>query len=143
LGDGFWNAEHDSDKHFRTRKIIIPSEETIIHDVITSWRNSDEGPITIHISVPTNTPPSASVLVQFNPFVWMEPMPTWNLGNNQWLFVAYGPMEFISSSNFRVLLNDSGIIKNDIVTAVSSSPGIKIDPQISDINYSVVQWASS
>jgi hypothetical protein len=143
LGDGFWNAEHDSGKNFRVRKIIIPSEDTTIHDVITTWRNSDESPVTLHISIPASTPQGAAVLIQLNPFVWMEPLPIWNLGNNQWLFMVYSPSEFIKSSNFRILLNDAGVIKNDIATANSSTSGIKIDPLISDIDYSVNQWASN
>lgn len=141
LGDGFWNAERDSEYRFRTRKIIVPSEDITIHDVITTWKNAKGEALTFHITIPSDTPAGAVALIQFNPFVWMEPLPMWNLGNNQWMYVAYSPLEFLKSSNFRILLNDSGKLKIDVSPSIPSSSGIRIDPQISDINYSVMQWA--
>jgi hypothetical protein len=142
LGDGFWNAERDSDKRFRIRKIIVPSEDTTIHDVIATWKNTDDSTVTFHISTPADTPASAAAFIQLNPFVWMEPLPLWNLGNNQWLYVLYSPMEFVKSSNYRILLNDTGKMKIDIIVSNPTSIGIKIDPLISDISYSVSQWAN-
>ena len=41
LGDGFWNAEHSSDNNWKIRKIIIPNVDTVINDVISTWKNSE------------------------------------------------------------------------------------------------------
>lgn len=141
LGDGFWNAERDKNNSLYTRRIIIPAEDTTIHDIITTWRNSEDLPLTFHISVPSNTPAGAIVMIQFNPYVWMEPLPVWNLGNNQWLYVAYGPAEFIRSSNFRIQMIDSGTVNDDLATAGSAALGNKIESLITDINYTVGQWS--
>jgi hypothetical protein len=142
LGDGFWNAERDSSGNFKIRKVIIPSENTTIKDIITTWRNSGESPLTFHVSVPIDTPSGSSVQMQLNPFVWMEPLPLWNLGNNQWLFTLYGPMEFVKSSTFKVILQDANQVRIDVMTADPSSPGLSFTPTIADINYSVQQWTS-
>lgn len=142
LGDGFWNAERDSNKGFRIRRIIVPSGDTTIHDVIITWKNTEDSPLTFHISTPADTPLGALAFIQLNPFVWMEPLPLWNLGDNQWLYVLYSPMEFIKSSNYKILLNDSGKVKFDIISSNPASTGIKIDPLVSDIVYSVSQWSN-
>ena len=142
LGDGFWNAERDKTKALYIRRIIIPTEDTTIRDIINSWQNSEELPITFHITVPSDTPAGAIVMIQFNPYVWMEPLPMWNLGDNQWLYVAYGPVEFIRSSNFRIQMSDSGSVKDDLATAGSTAMGNKIEPSQTDINYFVNQWSN-
>jgi len=143
LGDGFWNAEHTSDNNWRSRKIIIPSVDTEIHDVVATWKNSNENAITINITVPANTPQNSSVSLELNPFVWMEPLPIWSLGNNQWMYVLYSPSEFIKNANYRVLLNDQNGTKNDIETADPTSSGIKIDTSSSVLIYTVQQWSTN
>lgn len=141
LGDGFWNAERDETNGLYIRRIIIPAEDTTIHDIITTWQNSEELPVTFHISVPSDTPAGAMVMIQFNPYVWMEPLPIWNLGDNQWLYVAYGPAEFIRSSNFRIQISDAGTVRDDLATAGFTALGNKIDPALNDIHYIVSQWS--
>jgi len=143
LGDGFWNAEHSSDNNWKTRKIIIPTVDTVINDVISTWKNSNENAITFKITVPSNTPQNNPVSLQLNPFVWMEPLPMWFLGNNQWMYVLYSPAEFINNAKYRFVINDQNGIKNDVATADPTSSGFKIDTLSPEINYTVQQWSSN
>ena len=143
LGDGFWNAEHSSDNNWKTRKIIIPTVDTVINDVISTWKDSNETAITFKITVPSNTPQNNLVSLQLNPFVWMEPLPMRYLGNNQWMYVLYSPAEFIKNANYRIILNEQNGIKYDILSADQNSPGMKIDYFNPEINYTVQQWSSN
>ena len=140
LGDGFWNAEHSSDNNWKSRKIIIPTVDSVINDVISNWKNSNENAITFKITVPSDTPQNNLVSLQLNPFVWMEPLPMWFLGNNQWMYVLYSPAEFINNANYRFIVNDQNGIKNDIATADPSLSRMKIDYLTPEINYTVQQW---
>jgi hypothetical protein len=143
LGDGFWNAEHDSDYSWKNRKIIIPSSDLVINDAISTWKNSNENARTFKITVPANTPQDNLVLLQLNPFVWMEPLPIWNLGNNQWMYVLYSPIEFIRNSNYRIQLSGQNGIQDDFATADPNSSGMKINNTDSEVNYTVQQWSSN
>lgn len=143
LGDGFWNAEHSLDNKWKTRKIIIPTMDTVIKDVISTWKNSNENAITFKITVPTNTSQNNLVSLQLNPFVWMEPLPMWYLGNDQWMYVLYSPEEFIKNTNYRIILNEQKGIRYDILSADQNSPGLKIDNLNPEINYTIQQWSSN
>jgi hypothetical protein len=143
VGDGFWNAEYSTDNNWKIRKIIIPTKDSVINDVISTWKNSNDNAITLKITVPSNTPQNESVSIQLNPFVWMEPLPMWALGNNQWMYVLYSPSDFIKNAYFRLFLNSQSGTKSDIVSADPSSPGMKIDYSISEINYTIQQWSAN
>jgi hypothetical protein len=143
LGDGFWNAEHTSENNWKIRKIVIPTMDSVINDIVSNWKNSNENGITFKISVPSDTPQNTLVSLQLDPFVWMEPLPMWFLGNNQWMYVLYSPAEFINNANYRFIVNDQNEIKIDIASTDLSSPGMKIDYLIPEINYTVQQWASN
>jgi hypothetical protein len=143
LGDGFWNAEHSSNFSWKNRKIIIPSSDLVIKDVISTWKNSNENAFTFHITIPTNSSQENLVFLQLNPFIWMEPLPMWNLGNNQWLYVLYSPTEFIRNSNYRIQLIGQIGLQNDIATTDPNSVGMKISTTTSEVNYTVQQWSSN
>lgn len=140
LGDGFWNAEHDSAGKWMLRKLIIPSKDITIHDQIQSWKDNDSIPITLNITTPSNTP-EGIVAVELNPFDWMEPLPIWNLGDNQWLYVLYSPINFIHNASFRILLDNQQGREYDTATQGIYSEGIKINTSQTNINYSVKEWA--
>ncbi len=142
LGDGFWNAEHSSDSNWKTRNIIIPDVDTVINDVVSTWKNSIDTAITLKINVPSDTPQSSTVSLQLNPFVWMEPLPMWSLGNNQWLYILNSPMEFVKNSFFRFILNDQNGIRNDVATMDPASLNMKIDYLNPEINYTVQKWST-
>ena len=98
--------------------------------------------ITFKITVPSDTPQNSTVSLQLNPFVWMEPLPMWSLGNNQWLYVLNSPMEFIKNSYFRFILNDQNVNRNDIATADPTSLSMKIDYTNPEIDYAVQKWST-
>ena len=120
LGDGFWNAEHDADGEFLLRQLIVPESDTAVRDTIRSWQAGPSAPILFNVTVPTNTPASDSVSIQFNPYGWTEPIPMWPLGNNKWVYKLYGPLNMLGSFGYRYCRNGQCGAADDIATAVST-----------------------
>jgi len=116
-GDGFWNAEHNQDGSFNVRQFIIPNKNVTVEDTINSWQTKDIAPVTFTVTVPTNTPTNDTVSIQLNPFGWTEPIPMWPLGNRQWLFVLYSPLQLVSKVSYRYCRNDQCGIADDSNTA--------------------------
>ncbi len=106
LGDGFWNSERTMDGKQNTRELIVPGEDLIVNDLIGTWNSPGYAPITFRVSVPQNTPVDERVSIQFNPYGWMESIPMWSLGNNQWYYVLYNPIEFLGKTEYRYCRND-------------------------------------
>ena len=142
LGDGFWNAEHNFDFSWRLRQIFIPDNDTVINDSISTWKNSNDSPVTFNVNTPQNTPSSSTLFIQLNPFAWMEPLPMWDLGNNQWTYTLYGPSEMITNSQYRFILNTQQNFVYDSATPKQNSSGIKIDSSQSVINHSIQSWST-
>ena len=140
LGDGFWNAELNNDGSFHIRRILVPERDMTIKDNITTWGNVNYAPITFNITVPENTPSGDIVSIQLDPFDWMEPIPMWSLGNNQWTYTLFNPMEFLSAASFRVCRNDQCGIADDILTSGQNAEGIKLDLSQTFIQYAVSEW---
>jgi hypothetical protein len=105
LGDGLWNAERDPQGFFITRQIIVPEEDMVIQDVVSSWHVANEGTIRFYLDTPPTTPANDNISLQFNPFVWFEPLPMWQVGDNEWLFVLYGPLDFSQPLGYRYCRN--------------------------------------
>ncbi len=141
LGDGFWNAERASDGNIRIRQIVIPNKDIVIRDSIESWKNANQSPITFNVSVPADTPSSDIVSLQLNPFVWMEPLPMWSLGNNQWTYTLYNPLDFLQNAYYRFCRNDQCNSADDAATIGKNAIGMKIDLNNNIINYSLQKWA--
>ncbi|GIV66426.1 MAG: hypothetical protein KatS3mg047_0819 [Bellilinea sp.] len=123
LGDGFWNAEHDSAGGFVLRQLIVPPNDTTITDQVTSWQSGNAGAITFLVSAPNNTPIEDSVSIQFNPYTWTNPLPMWSLGNNQWLFVLYSPLNMFNSLQYRYCRNDQCGYADDLTTSGLGATG--------------------
>jgi len=140
LGDGFWNAEHGVDGKWNLRKIIIPSHTTTIYDKIASWKDNDSNPISISVTTPLETPINGIVYLQINPFVWMEPIRTWKIGNNQWLYTIYSPLNLVNNSTFRFLLNDGLSIRYDVAAQGENTTGILFSNFETSVDYSISEW---
>ncbi|GAP10842.1 hypothetical protein BECAL_02018 [Bellilinea caldifistulae] len=123
LGDGFWNAEHDQSGGFVLRQLIVPQNDTTITDQVTSWQSVNTQPITFLVSAPNNTPLEDSVSIQFNPYTWTNPLPMWPLGNNQWLYVLYSPLNMFNSLQYRYCRNDQCGHADDLATAGTQAEG--------------------
>jgi hypothetical protein len=105
LGDGFWNAERKDGGELFLREFIVPDQDITIQDTVATWAIGDSSPILFEVTVPSVTPPSDIVYIQFNASGWMEPIPMWPLGNYRWAYKLYGPLNFLGSFSYRYCRN--------------------------------------
>jgi hypothetical protein len=144
LGDGFINAEYSADGNFRTRQLIVPDKDTTIINLIESWSSKDISPITFQVTSPSNTPAGDYVSIQFNPFMWMQPIQMWKTGANQWSYTLYSPFEFLDTSQFRFCRNDLCGYADDALTAGFDAKGYILDLKTMDsprkITYKIENW---
>ena len=123
LGDGFWNAERSGQAGFRVRQLIVPDQAATVDDTITNWQTQGKAPITFRVIVPATTPPTDTISIQFNPYGWTEPIPMWPLGNNQWLYVLYSPLDLIGETTYRYCRNEQCGIADNIKTKGPDAAG--------------------
>ena len=93
LGDGLWNAERNSEGALLTRQIILPEQDLVIRDSVSSWGDPETPPIQFTVTIPENTPENDQISLQFNPYQWFEPLPMWRLSPNTWVYDLYSPLE--------------------------------------------------
>lgn len=143
LGDGFWNAEHTTDGGFKTRQLIVPDQDTTITDKIETWRvnPSETSPLTFYVKTPAETPADERVSIQFRLYAWTPAIPMWPLGNQQWLYVLYGPQRALGEVNYRVCRNEQCGLADDLTTAGNTATGLPITSSNgTTITYEVQQW---
>lgn len=106
LGDGYWNAERNTDGTIRTRHFIVPDKTVLIDDTVDTWSDVPGKQVTFDITAPANTPAGDFVSIQFNPIIgWTEPIPMWNLGNGRWAYILYSPLAFPGDLTYRYCRN--------------------------------------
>jgi hypothetical protein len=127
LGDGLWNAERDSQGAFLVREMIVPDHDFTVQDTVGSWHGGGRSPITFQVSVPSDTPSGDEVNIQLNPFTWFEPLPMWKSGENQWLFVLEGPLDFSGQVGYRYCRNFQCGGADDAETPGPQSTGRPLD----------------
>src|SRR5659263_274802 len=66
---------------------------------------------------PAYTPVTDIVSIQFNPYGWTEPIPMWPLGNNQWVYQLYSPLNMLGDFEYRYCRNDQCGIADDVQTS--------------------------
>jgi hypothetical protein len=143
-GDGFWNAEHKSDGSFQVRQLIVPNQNVTITDTISSWQTKDFAPVTFTTTIPANTPATDTISIQFNPSTtWTEPIPMWPLGNHQWLFVLYSPLQLAPQIGYRFCRNDQCGAADDESTAGFNPSGKTFipGPNPQNLQDEVKKWA--
>ena len=143
LGNGFINAEHNSENEFITRQLIIPSKNVTVNDTISTWFSQGTYPVNFVVTIPDNTPAQDSVSIQFNPFVWLEPISMWKTGPNQWAYSLYGPFEYLDNSQYRFCRNNQCGLTDDEVTKGKNASGYQlalVENQPLTINYQINQW---
>jgi hypothetical protein len=123
LGDGFWNAEHNTDGSFTVRQFIVPAvpNPLQVQDTVQTWQAGSSSPILFEVSVPANTPVSDIPSIQFNPYGWTEPIPMWPLGNNKWVYQLYSPLNMLGDFSYRYCRNDQCGIADDVETQPGQS----------------------
>ena len=101
LGDGRWNAEADAEGMPVIRELIVPSQDTLVQDLVVSWGPGTYAPVTFHVTVPENSSATDGVSLQLNPSTWLEPLPMTRLGPNDWSFVLYPPADVGATLHYR------------------------------------------
>ena len=143
LGDGFINSEHNEDSSFRTRQLIVPEQNTTINDHVSTWFSNGSAPVKFSILSPGSSDSNDLISIQFNPFVWMQPVSMWNNGNNEWSYSLYSPLEFLNQSQYRFCRNDQCGIADDSITHGKNATGYLLDLDNGTpltISYQVAQW---
>jgi len=121
LGDGFWNAEHVSGGGFVTRQLVVPQSQApvMVADMVSTWQAGPSSPITFEATVPSSTPVTDIISLQFNPYGWTEPIPMWPLGNNGWVYTLYSPLNMLGSFEYRYCRNDQCGAADDVETSAN------------------------
>jgi len=143
LGDGFLNAEHKSTGEFFLRDFIVPAQDTLIQDSIETWRAGASSPILFQLSVPSTTPAGDIIYIQFNPYGWTEPIPMWPMGNNQWAYRLYSPLNMLGTFHYRYCRDAQCGSADDSATAGANASGHEISTSLTpqDIQDTVSSWA--
>ncbi|MGE5374244.1 MAG: glycoside hydrolase family 113 [Bacteroidota bacterium] len=142
LGDGFWNSEFNSAGQYVTRNLIVPATNMNVEDTVQSWQAGPNAPILFEVSVPSDTPPSDSIYIQFNSFGWTPPIPMWSKGNNQWAYKLYGPLNILGSFGYRYCRNAQCGSADDAQTAGQNARGRVVTASLApqDLKDDVSQW---
>jgi len=141
LGDGFWNAEHQNSGEFKVRQLIVPSSGGIVQDVVETWQSGSSAPILFEVTVPSETPPTDVVSIQFNPYAWTEPVQMWPLGNNRWVYQLFSPLNLLGSFEYRYCRNDQcGSADDDATAGNSSGRSVATSPSPQAIQDTVRSW---
>ncbi|MDO8970265.1 MAG: hypothetical protein Q7U74_06225, partial [Saprospiraceae bacterium] len=100
-------------------------------------------PVSFTVTVPANTPNNDTISIQFNPFGWTESIPMWPLGNRQWLFVLYSPLQLVSNVGYRFCRNDQCGLADDETSQGSAATGKIITPGkvAQNLQEEVKKWA--
>lgn len=143
LGDGFWNAEFTSGGQYVTRRILIPSQNTTVEDVVQSWQSGPDAPIVFEANVPSNTPAGDIVYIQFNPYGWTPPIPMWKRDTFRWAYKLYGPLNIVGAFGYRFCRNAQCDSADDAETVGPNARGRTVSPSIvpQNIIETVDQWA--
>ena len=135
-GDGFWNAELDSEGNFIVRDRLI-SQNTSIRDRVKTFTKKGFSSVTIQVKVPESTPANETVFLQLNPFGWMPALPMVNQGSSLWSFSILSPFQFADSISYRFCRNAQCEIAADSGSEERSFSPLD-SPQI--INATVLSW---
>ena len=143
LGDGFWNAEHRAGGEFNLRAMIVPAQDMTIQDQVETWQAGNSSPILFEVTVPSNTPPTDLIYIQFNPYGWTEPIPMWPMGNNRWAYKLYGPINTLGNLRYRYCRNGQCGSADDGSTAGAAAKGRIAETSLAgqDIQDTIKDWA--
>jgi hypothetical protein len=142
LGDGFWNAEHQGQGGFVLREFVVPAQDIILQDQVSTWQAGNSAPILFEVNVPPSTPPGDIIYLQINPYTWTEPLPMWPMGNNKWAYKLYGPLNMLGSFGYRYCRNAQCGSADDVATIGGNASGRQAITNLSsqDIQDTVGAW---
>jgi hypothetical protein len=106
LGDGYWNAEQISGNGgWRSRQLIVPDEDVTIDLSIGSWRVSDAAPVTFEITIPPELELGDEKFIQLKTREWTNPLPLWPLGDGNYLYILFSPLDRALPISYRFCRN--------------------------------------
>jgi len=142
LGDGNWNAERDPSGALVTRQLIIPDSSLVLEDNVSTWHCDNQATIRFHVSVPADTPDDDRISIQFDPASGIAPIPMWRLGDNEWYYILYGPLEPDSELTYRYCRNQRCGSADDARTAGANAMprALTVDSRPQDIEDRVDLW---
>lgn len=144
LGNHFINAEHTDSGDFVTRQLIIPNKDITISEEVESWQSNTKNRIDFRVRTPENTPENTTLSIQFNPFIWMKPIPMTEVGENEWAYTLFGPLDYLNTAQFRFCRNEQCGFADDAITKGLDAPGFLLAPDGSYppiIDYEINDWA--
>jgi hypothetical protein len=148
LGDGLWSAELSSKSETRLRQLIVPSTNLEVNDIVDAWGPAHTQPIRFEVTVPSDTPATDPIYIQFNPgFGWLQPLPMWPTTNSQgqpvWCFDLTGPFNQQASLHYRYCRGPECGAADDSATMGASPTGREIDPSTNHgtVQDQVLNWA--
>jgi hypothetical protein len=125
LGDGFWNAERDSQGRLFLHEMIVPEHDTIVENGVLTWRSGKQGPVTFNAVTPPGTPTNDKIYIQFSPFqgIWMRPIPMWMIAPQQWTYTLESPLEWPGAVAYRYCRNGMCGLADDLATTGDQATG--------------------
>ena len=144
FGDHLINAEHQDNGEFFSRQLIVPQKNSTINDEILSWQTPASEEIVFKIRTPQNTPENTAISIQFNPYVWMNPIPMWKSDNNTWSYALLSPLEYMRNAQFRFCRDERCGIADDELTNGISAQGFLLAAENDfpgNIDYTIEKWA--
>jgi hypothetical protein len=143
LGDGFWNAEISDSGETRLRQLLVPDHDVTVNEVIDAWNSTGQEQVTFTVSVPSDTPATDTISIQFNPFTWTEPIPMWPAGDIRWVYILYNTISAIHNATYRYCRNDQCGTGDSTDTRGSSAPGMPFKPANEEQKYddTIASWA--
>lgn len=142
LGDGDWNAEHDPDGNYVTRQVIVPDSDLVLEDSVSTWHSDNQATVRFHVMVPANTPDGETVSLQLEPAAGLPPIPMWRLGEDEWYYILYSPLEPGETLRYRYCRNGAcGSADDARTTGESPSPlTVEIAARAQNVEDEVSLW---
>lgn len=108
LGDGFWNAEHDTRGNFVVRQLIVPDTNKLVQDHVNTWRDGQSSPLAFEYTAPASIPANETISIQFYIYDWTQSIPAWSLGGSNWTYILFSPLKLLKDTtlNHRFCHND-------------------------------------
>ena len=125
LGDGYWNSERDANGAFLVRQLIVPDHSVTLDLNVASWRSPGVQPVTFNITIPPENDPGDEKYIQFKTGTWTEPLPLWPLGNGNFIYILFSPLDAVNPISYRFCRNENCTQALDAGSLVSEA---KVQP---------------
>ena len=121
LGDGYWNAERDANGAFTVRQLIVADHSVTLDLNVASWRSPGVQPITFNITIPPENDPGDEKYIQLKAGSWTEPLPLWPLGNGNYIYILFSPLDTTTPIAYRFCRNEDCLQGLDAGSLISEA----------------------